>query len=68
MILVKGSVFQEAATGMAAVLGSMDTLTKLTSSVWDMITSNPLLTLFLAVCLIGVGVRVFMSVKRAAKR
>ena len=53
---------------MAAVLGSMDTLTKLTSIVWDMMTSNPLLTLFLAVGLIGVGVRVFMSVKRAAKR
>ena len=53
---------------MAAVLGSMDTLTKLTSSVWDMMTSNPLLTLFLAVGLIGVGVRVFMSVKHAAKR
>nr|WP_325296711.1 hypothetical protein [uncultured Dysosmobacter sp.] len=52
---------------MSAVIGSMSTVTELMTSVWDMMTSNPLLTLFLAVGLIGVGVTVFKKVKRAAK-
>lgn len=52
---------------MSAVLGSMSTVTQLMTSVWDMMTSNPLLTLFLAGSLIGVGVTVFKRVKRAVK-
>ncbi len=53
---------------MAAVLGSMDTITSLMSNVWTMMTSNALLTLFLATGLISVGVSVFLSIKRAARR
>lgn len=52
---------------MNAVMGSMSTVTQLMTSVWDMMTSNPLLTLFLAVGLISIGVAVFKKVKRAAK-
>lgn len=52
---------------MSAVIGSMSTVTELMTAVWDMMTSNPLLTLFLAVGLISVGVSVFRKVKRAAK-
>ena len=51
---------------MAAVLGSMDTITSLMSNVWTMMASNALLTLFLATGLISVGVSVFLSIKRAA--
>lgn len=47
-------------------MGSMDTITKLMSSVWTMMTSNPLLTLMLAVGLVSVGVAVFAMIRRAA--
>lgn len=53
---------------MDAVLGSVDTLTALMGHVWTLMTSNPLLTLFLAVSLISVGVGVFRMIKRAARR
>jgi len=36
-------------------------------NVWELMTGNPLLTLFLAVSLIGVGVSVFKSIKGASK-
>lgn len=52
---------------MSAVIGSMSTVTELMTAIWDMMTSNPLLTLFVAVSLIGIGVTVFKRVKRAAK-
>ena len=59
---------QTVTTGMEAVLGSMDTITSLMSSVWTMMTSNALLTLFLATGLISVGVKVFRMIKSAARR
>lgn len=49
-------------------MGSMDTLVSLTGEVWELMTSNPLLTLFLAVSLIAVGVSVFKMIKNAARR
>lgn len=55
-------------TGMEAVLASMDTLSALMSKVWVLMTSNPLLTLFVAVSLLSVGVGVFRMIKGAARR
>ena len=52
---------------MAAVLASTETITSLVSSVWTLMTSNPLLTLFLGVSLLGVGVGVFRMIKSAAR-
>lgn len=49
-------------------MGSMDTLVELTGQVWNLMTSNALLTLFLAVSLISVGVGVFRMIKSPAKR
>lgn len=54
-------------SGMPAVLSAFDTVTSLMTKVWDLMTSNPLLTLFLAAGLVAVGVRVFRQIKRAAK-
>ena len=51
---------------MNAVMSSMDTITGLMTSVWNMMTSNPLLTLMLAVGLVSVGVAVFSMIRRAA--
>lgn len=53
--------------GMPAVLSAFDTVTSLMTKVWDLMTSNPLLTLFLAAGLVAIGVRVFRQIKRAAK-
>lgn len=51
-----------------AVMGSMSTLSSLMTQVWNIMTSNPLLVLFLAVMLLGIGVSVFRMIKRAARR
>lgn len=55
------------ATGLEAVIASFSTLTQLTGQVWTMMTSNALLTLFLGVSLLGVGVGVFRMIKGAAR-
>lgn len=66
---LEGGILTTSATsGIDAVMGSMDTLVDLTGQVWTLMTSNPLLTLFLAVSLISVGVSVFSMIKNAAKR
>lgn len=54
-------------SGMPAVLGAFETVTSLMNSVWTLMTSNPLLTLFLAAGLLTIGVRAFRQIKRAAK-
>lgn len=56
------------ATGFEAVVSSMDTLGTLMGKVWTLMTGNALLTLFLAVSLLSVGVSVFGMIKRAAHR
>ena len=48
-------------------MSAMDTVVQLMSKVWELMTSNPLLTLFLAAGLLTIGVRVFRQIKRAAK-
>lgn len=55
-------------TGFESVIAAMDTLGLLMTKVWTMMTSNPLLTLYLAVGLLSIGVSVFWMIKRAAHR
>lgn len=43
---------------MSAVLGATSTITTLVGETFDMITSNPLLCVFVAASLIGVGISV----------
>lgn len=54
-------------TGMEAVIAAMDTVTQLMGSVWELMTSNPLLTLFVAAGLISVGVGAFVAIRNAAR-
>lgn len=54
-------------TGMAAVIAAMSTVTELMGSVWDLLTSNPLLTLFVAAGLLPVGIRIFVKLRNAAR-
>ena len=53
--------------GMSAVMGSVDTIIKLSGKVWELLTSNPLLTLFVAASLLPVGIALFTSLRNAAR-
>lgn len=52
---------------MAAIMAGMDTVIDLSKKVFDLITSNPLLVVLVAAGLIPVGVRIFCSLRRAAR-
>lgn len=52
---------------MSAVLGAVDTISSLVGKVWDLMTANPVLTVFVAAGLLGVGVTVFGLIKSAAR-
>ncbi len=53
--------------GMSAVMGSVDTIIELSGKVWELLTSNPLLTLFVAASLLPVGIALFISLRNAAR-
>lgn len=55
------------ATGLESVLSATDTVATLMSKVWSVMTGNPLLTLFLASSILGVGLVIFNKVKKTAK-
>lgn len=46
---------------------AMDTITELMGKVWTLMTSNPLLTVFVAAALIPVGVGAFVAIRNAAR-
>ncbi len=52
---------------MTAVMSAIDTIVELMSKVWDLLTSNPLLALFVAASLIPVGIGLFVSLRNAAR-
>ena len=58
-------MIQEA--GLATVLAGTSTITTLVGDVFDMIVSNPLLCIFVAASLIGVGISVFKRIKGASR-
>ena len=53
------------ANGLDTVVASTGTITSLMTAVWNMMTSNPLLTLFLGVSLLGVGIATFKKIRGA---
>ena len=52
---------------MSAVMSAMDTVIELSGKVWELMTSNPLLAVFVAASLIPVGVTIFVSIRNAAR-
>ena len=52
---------------MSAVMSAMDTVTSLMGKMWDLMTSNPLLAVFVAAGLIPVGISLFVSLRNAAR-
>lgn len=53
--------------GMSAVMSAVDTIIELSGKVWELLTSNPLLTLFVAASLLPVGIALFTSLRNAAR-
>ena len=56
----------DAAT-LTPIITAMGTLVEVMGEVWKVMTANPLLLVFLAASLFGVGIRIFKKVKGAAK-
>lgn len=56
----------DAAT-LAPVTTAMSTVVTVMGQVWELMTANPLLVVFLASSLLGVGIKMFRKVKGAAK-
>ena len=54
-------------SGFSAVWGSFDDLGTLMTKVWSMMTSNPLLTIMLAVLLLAIGCRVVRMLMKTAR-
>mgnify|MGYP007062347668 FL=1 len=52
---------------LAPIITAMGSLVEVMGEVWDVMTSNPLLLVFLAASLFGVGIRIFRKVKSAAR-
>ena len=52
---------------LTAILDAVTDVTALMGNIFGVMTSNPLLTFFLAASLVGVGVGVFKRVKSAAR-
>ena len=52
---------------MNTLMAGFEYVVMLLEKVWELLLSNPLLTLFLAAGLVGVGVRAFRKLKGAAK-
>lgn len=54
-------------TGMEAILAGTSTLTTLVGDVFTLMTANPLLTLFLASSVIGIGIGLFRRLRKASR-
>lgn len=52
---------------MTAVMSALDTVVQLMGKCWDLMTSNPLLTLFVAAGLLPIGISIFVSLRNAAR-
>ena len=60
------TVLTDPATGMEAVTSAMTTATGFMTTVFNAMTGNGYLVVFLAVTMIGVGVTVFRKLRRGA--
>lgn len=67
-IMMKGGIYQDD-IGVFALLFYLESYVKdLLGKIWVLMISNPYLTLFVAASLIPIGVSLFRSIKRAARR
>lgn len=55
------------ATSVATILGNVSSIKTVVGDVWDVMTANPILCVFICVSLLSVGFAVFRKAKRAAR-
>lgn len=64
----KGGVLEtSSATSVATILGNVSSIKTVVGDVWDVMTANPILCVFICVSLLSVGFAVFRKAKRAAR-
>lgn len=64
----KGGVFEaSSSTSVATILGNVSSIKTVVGDVWDVMTANPILCVFICVSLLSVGFAVFRKAKRAAR-
>lgn len=63
----EGTAETASTTTVATILGNTSTLADLVGDVWDIMTANPILTLFICAGLVTLGFGIFRKAKRAAR-
>ena len=63
----KGGVLESSTTTVATILGNMSSVKTVVGDVWEVMTANPVLAVFLCVSLLSIGFTVFRKAKRAAR-
>lgn len=54
-------------TTVTSILGNMSSIKTVVGDVWDVMTANPVLCVFICVSLLSIGFAVFRKAKRAAR-
>lgn len=65
--LRKEDTAESSTTTVATILGNTSTLADLVKDVWDIMTANPIIMVFLCAGLITLGFSLFRKAKRAAR-
>ena len=63
----EGVLETSSATSVATILGNVSSIKTVVGDVWDVMTANPILCVFICVSLLSVGFAVFRKAKRAAR-
>lgn len=63
----EGTAETSSTTTVATILGNTTTLADLVGDVWDIMTANPILALFICAGLVTLGFSIFRRAKRAAR-
>ena len=62
------AIFQtETTTTVTSILGNVSSIKTVVGDVWDVMTGNPILCVFMCVSLLSIGFVVFRKAKRAAR-
>lgn len=60
-------MLESSTTTVATILGNMSSVKTVVGDVWEVMTANPVLAVFLCVSLLSIGFTVFRKAKRAAR-
>ena len=67
-VFKEGVILQsETTTTVTSILGNVSSIKTVVGDVWDVMTGNPILCVFICVSLLSIGFAVFRKAKRAAR-